>query len=160
MFWAACGAPTEPGDGPGAEIGTGTLVFDPLEDGQPLDLIAGIQGGFHFVLHARMAGLEPGDAQQSSHPDNPVTRFRVLDQAGARVDIEEVRTVGYEDVGDGWHALASGRIVRIANDRVPALYGTEVRIQLRIDDVHGRVAQDEVRVIAVEYGLPVSGARR
>lgn len=141
----------EPGEAPRAEIGTGTLAFEPLQDGQPLDLVTGIQGGFHFVLHARLAGLEPGDPRQSNHPDNPVTRFRVLDQAGERVDIEEVRILGYEDTGDGWHTLTSGRIVRIVNARVPALYDTEVRIQVRIDDVRGRVAEDEVRVIAVEY---------
>lgn len=145
--------PLRPDASPGeaqVEIGTGAVAFEPLVEEQPLILHAGPQGGFHFVVHVRMRGLAPGDPERTGQPGNPVTWFRVFDQDGAQVDIPEPRTLGYEDAGDGWHVLPSGRIVRVVNARVPALYDARVLLQVQVEDESGRRAQDEVWIRAVE----------
>lgn len=136
-----------------AEIGTGMFTFERLVDGQPLDLIAGPQGGFHFVVHARMRGLTPGDPRQPGLAENPTTYFRVLDEDGARVDVPEVRKIGYASdpqVG-GWYALPSGRILLIDNTLASTLYGRLLTIELQIQDAAGRMAGDAARITAVAF---------
>lgn len=136
-----------------AEIGTGMFSFAALADGESLDLIAGPQGGFHFIVHARMRGLSPGDPQQPGLPDNPTTWFRVLDEDGTRVDIPEVRQLGYapQASGEDWYILPSGRILLIANAAAPRLYGRPVTIEVQIRDASGRMAGDTARITAVAY---------
>ena len=136
-----------------AEIGTGMFSFAALPDGASLDLVSGPQGGFHFIVHARMRGLSPGDPQQPGLPDNPTTWFRALDENGARVDIPEVRQLGYapQASGDDWYILPSGRILLIDNEAAPRLYGRPVTIEVQIRDASGRMAGDTVRITAVAY---------
>jgi hypothetical protein len=154
---AACSddAPGDRDAGPTAmvELGTGMFTFERLADGQTLDLNAGPQGGFHFVVHARMRGLAPGDPRQPGLPENPTTFFRALDENGVRIDVPEVRQLGYApdpEVG-GWYALPSGRILLIDNLVARGLYGRSVTIELQIQDSSGRIAGDTARVIAVAY---------
>lgn len=136
-----------------AELGTGTVSFERLVDGQTLDLVAGPQGGFHFHVHARMRGLTPGDPRQPGLAGNPTTYLRVLDENGARVDIPELRQLGYtpDPRVDGWYALPSGRLLLIENTAARGLYGREVTIELQIEDASGRRAGDSARVIAVAF---------
>jgi hypothetical protein len=73
---AACEAPAEipPDavvwlDGSGSvdvELGGGITMWKPFEDGQPVDIITGIQGGYHIWVSARLAASEV-----------PVARFYV-----------------------------------------------------------------------------------
>lgn len=136
-----------------AEIGTGMFEFERLVEGQPLELYAGPQGGHHFLVHARMRGLTPGDPRQPGLPGNPTTFFRVLDENGERVDIPEVRQLGYtpDPRAGGWYALPSGRILLIDNLLVRDLYGQTVTIEMEIRDAEGRSAGDSVRVMALAY---------
>jgi hypothetical protein len=136
-----------------AEIGTGMFSFAALPDGASLDLVSGPQGGFHFIVHARMRGLSPGDPQRPGLPDNPTTWFRALDENGARVDIPEVRQLGYapQASGDDWYILPSGRILLIDNQAAPRLYGRPVTIEVQIRDASGRMAGDTARITAVAY---------
>jgi hypothetical protein len=136
-----------------AELGTGTLAFERLVDGQPLDLISGPQGGFHFVVHARMRGLTPGDPRQPGLAENPTTYLRVLDENGVRVDVPEVRQLGYtpDPRVSGWYALPSGRILLIDTGVARGLYGQTVTIELQIEDAEGRMAGDSARITAVAF---------
>jgi hypothetical protein len=53
----ACGdAATE--DVPSLELGTGSYRFEPLEDGQPVELVRGAQGGWHIWLSMRLRGVD------------------------------------------------------------------------------------------------------
>lgn len=48
-------------DGSGSvdvELGAGTMAFTPLADGAVLDIITGIQGGYHIWVAARLAASE------------------------------------------------------------------------------------------------------
>ena len=136
-----------------AEIGTGMFGFERLVDGQPLDLVAGPQGGFHFVVHARMRGLTPGDPRQPGLAGNPSTFFRALDENGERIDIAEIRQLGYtpDPQVEGWYALPSGRILLIDTLVARTLYGRPVTIELQIQDSAGRMAGDSVRITAVAF---------
>lgn len=153
---AGCGGdgPPEPEGTPEVEIGTGMISFLPLEDGQPLDLVAGPQGGYHFHVHARIRGMAPGDPRDRTAPGNPTTWFRALDDTGARVDIPEVRTLGYAagEAGDeGWHLLPSGRIMLIENAAAVTLYDRIVTLEVQVRDANGRMAGDSVQIVAVPY---------
>jgi hypothetical protein len=53
--------------------------------------------------------------------------------------------------------LPSGRILQIENAEVPGIYGTRVRIRLRVADVEGRVATDERWVTVVPWSAPDGG---
>lgn len=150
---ALAGCSDAGGAGAEAEIGTGMFAFAPLLDGERLDLVSGPQGGFHFVVHARMRGLSPGDSRQPGLPTNPTTWFRALDEDGARVDVPEVRQLGYapQAGADDWYILPSGRILLIDNQAAPRLYGRPVTIEVQIRDASGRMAGDTARVTAVAY---------
>ena len=50
-----------------AELGTGAEGFQPLVDEQELGLWKGPQGGYHFIVHARMQEMAPGQ------PDVPTS---------------------------------------------------------------------------------------
>lgn len=68
----ACGSEAE------VRLGTGEIEFEPLEDGGTIPVVQGPQGGFHLVGSVVVAGIDPGDADDLAHPDNPTTMFEVV----------------------------------------------------------------------------------
>ncbi len=142
------------GDGE-VELGTGTTQFESfvMED-QELILWAGPQGGHHFILHARIRGMDPGDPTRPGIVENPSTRFSVHTENGEQVDLMlPPYRLGYRDDGDGWHTMVSGHIIQVIEDRVPELYGARVRIQVDVEDALGRTATDDAWIIAVESAI-------
>lgn len=133
-----------------AELGTGTTEFEPLADESELVLVAGPQGGFHFVVHARMRGLDPGDPARPGLVENPRTEFAVTDEVDQRLDVEMAPyRLGYLAIGDDY-VLPSGRIVRIRNEAVPSLYGRRARIEVQVTDASGESASDGRWIVVVE----------
>jgi hypothetical protein len=138
------------GSGGSVELGTGTTAFEPLGEESDLVLVAGPQGGHHFVVHARISGLDPGDPSQPGLVSNPATRFTVTDEDGARLELEMAPyRLGYELV-DGDYVLPSGRIVQVREAAVPSLYGSRAHIEVVVTDADGQSASDGRWVIAVE----------
>jgi len=170
LVTAACsGPPTLPGDaGPDAvpaigeaELGTGTTDFEPLAANQELVVVAGPQGGHHFIVHARMSrAMLPGDPLRPGLPTNPSTGFRaILEPSGGgperRLDFDfPPYRLGYEEAGAQWYALPSGRILQIMDDDLPAVYAGRVRIELEVTDSAGTSATDVRRVIAIPEADP------
>ena len=144
-----CGTPTQPlGQ---AELGTGTTSFEPLVAEQEFGVIAGPQGGFHFIIHARIRELEPGDPLLPGDPGNPRTLFGAYDVNGERLDPAFAPyRLGYVQAQGGWYELASGHILVIDNSHVPGIYGQRVRITVDVTDRDGRSARDERWIRAVE----------
>jgi hypothetical protein len=143
-----------PPDDATAELGTGTTEFEPLPDESELILVAGPQGGHHFVVHARMRGLDPGDPAMPGLAANPRTRFFVENSQGDRVDVDQAPyRLGYKAVGDDL-VLPSGRIVQVLEEEVPSLYGQRVRIDLEVTDANGESASDGRWVVAMEAPAP------
>jgi hypothetical protein len=132
------------------ELGTGMTAFEPLDDETELVLWAGPQGGHHFIAHARITGMDPGDPMQPGLASNPSTRFSVADEDGARIELEVAPyRLGYVEQ-DGAHVLPSGRIVQVREAVVPLLYGNRARIEVEVTDAEGRSARDGRWVVAVE----------
>lgn len=79
VCFAACSAAPVANDGgndagpPQAEIGTGDTAFEPLVDGQTVDLHMGCQGGYHVWGSVRARNLDPRS------PVLDFTMTRVLD---------------------------------------------------------------------------------
>ncbi len=152
---SACGE--DPPSGPAVlEIGTGALDFEPLTRGQELSLVAGIQGGYHFVINARMQNLLPGDPSSPNALGNPQTRFSIYLEDGSRVDnMAPPYRLGYRSAADGWFEMPSGRILQlddnlIANgDLLTEIFEQDVRLVVEIRDARGAEAEAEVTVIAV-----------
>jgi hypothetical protein len=138
----------------GVELGSGTLAWLPLAEDAELDLIAGPQGGHHFIVHARIRDMIPGDPSRPGLLANPITRFSVwLDDGGTERQIDLMfppYRLGYEEMSDGWFSLASGRILQVAESELPALYGQRVRIGLEVTDAAGVHGRDSRTVVAIE----------
>jgi len=132
------------------ELGTGTTEWEPLAEETELVLIAGPQGGHHFIVHARMRGMDPGDPSSPGLVLNPTTRFAVTNEAGDRLEIDMAPyRLGYEQVGADFF-LPSGRILQVVESEVTAMYGQRARIDLQVTDRDGVAASDSRWVIALE----------
>jgi hypothetical protein len=150
-------AHVEPGDA-WVEIGAGDTEFEELAAESDMILVAGPQGGHHFVLHARMGGMVPGDPTQPGLIGNPSTRFTVWSEDGERVDVDPPPyRLGYEEATDGAYVLASGHIIQVIEEEVAALHGARVRVRVEVSDVNGESASDERWVVAIEDPIPDPG---
>ncbi|WP_152629735.1 hypothetical protein [Haliangium ochraceum] len=166
VIWASPGCGSQaapPGGDVEVEIGTGVVDFEALTPGQTLELVAGPQGGYHFQVHARMRGLAPGDPRQPGLAENPTTYFRALDESGARVDLAEIRRLGYspDTAGDtseatpgSWYGLPSARLLLIANEHAPRLYGRELSLEVFVEDAEGRSAGHALTIVAMPSPEP------
>lgn len=133
------------------ELGTGTIAFEPLADEGELGLVAGPQGGFHFIVHARMQMMAPGNPEEPV--STPSTRFSAYLEDGTQIDLRNpAYRIAYEDEeGDGWFELPSGRILQIENQYEPGLYGQRVRVRVTVIDNQARYADDERWVTVFDY---------
>jgi hypothetical protein len=141
-----------------AEIGTGTTAFESVTAGQELTIVAGPQGGHHFILNARQKGLEPGDPTKPGLAGNPTTRFATY-LGDRQVDImQPPYRLGYEDTGDGYLTMASGHIIPFQEDALADVDGQTVRIEVEISDVNGLCARADTTVTAVPGPEPDGGS--
>lgn len=137
------------------ELGTGTIEFMPLADDDPLEIIAGPQGGHHFVVHARAQNIIPGDAAIPGLQANPRTVFAAFTEAGEQFDLMfPPYTLGYRRVDDTWFALPSGRILQVEDALVPEIIGQRVRLTVRVTDAAQKSGTDEVWVQVIEGQIP------
>jgi hypothetical protein len=138
---SACGD-----DDASVRIGTGYDGFTVLADGDPIDVNAGPQGGFHVFGSIQARGISPGDPEKLAADDNPSTRFSVW-RDGARVD-SNVATFqqGYADAGDGVYELI-GRLVVLDIAGVSDLVDVELRFDVEVTGAGGAEARDSVVVV-------------
>ena len=93
----ACGEaePTAPPSAPALELGTGSWRFEPLEDGQEVELVHGAQGGWHMWISLRATGaavdhamvqlaMEPADQSRPRQQVSLELPFEAPDEQGAR----------------------------------------------------------------------------
>lgn len=168
LVLAACGGDD---DGPDAgppiggtvELGTGTNAFEPVAEESEQGLVSGPQGGHHFIVHARMTGLVPGDPTSPGEIGNPSTVFTVENEAGERLDIDMAPyRLGYEELDDdGVYTLPGGRICQVLEDAVEEIDGGHVLLRVEVTDARDRIATDEVWVnaflIPIDDTLPDAG---
>jgi hypothetical protein len=136
------------------QIGTGQVEFEPLEDMQDLALVAGPQGGYHFIANARIQALDPGAASMPGLLSNPSTQFFVFREDGTRMDaVAPAHRLGYEATDSDWYELTSGRILEIDSQMLKddsllaAFYGARVLLRVEVLDADGISASAETWVV-------------
>jgi hypothetical protein len=140
--WSGVGDPS----GGAVELGTGVTEFEPLLDGQALDLYAGPQGGFHFFLHARLRGLFPGELDNRA--TLPYTHFTAEFGDGTRIGVLECASrLPYPVESQGYHALDAGRFLPVHDDFVDRLAAEPVLVSVAVLDCDGLYAEDHRWVI-------------
>ena len=164
---AACDCGTDPKADAGPqeiELGTGGLRFEPITPDQDLLLVSGTQGGYHFVVNARIRGFLNGNPSVPDELGNPQTRFTMFDENGRQIDImPRPYRLGYREGEDGWFELPSGRILQVDQQLVideglvPALYDQRVRLLVEIRDAQGTEASAEVWVVPERDISPDAG---
>lgn len=135
------------------ELGTGYDSYLPMPDA--VDLVYGLQGGFHFEVRARMRGLEPGDTVDVLSQLNPSTRFQVFDLAGEPINSSIApdscgTKLGYPPAGDGDGFLFPPGQVRFPDGLTTGIFDKQYRVVVEIIDAFGGYARDEKLVIARE----------
>lgn len=149
---AGCGTDTAPPDSdPEVTLGTGATGFESLVDGDDIFIIQGPQGGFHFLGSVQVRGLEPGDPEDLSDPDNPTSEFRVL-AGGARVDLRAASYTQGLDPASSEHTYEMiGRLVILDITADDQLADVEVVFEVEVRDSRGRSARDQRTLIAVPH---------
>lgn len=133
------------------ELGTGTTDWEPLTENQELELHAGPQGGHHFIVHARIHDMLPGDVSVPGALGNPTTQFEAQDADGTEVNLfVPPYRLGYEDGGDGFDYMASGHLLVIDEAYVEQLYGTQVTITVYVADASGVASRDTRTVMVIQ----------
>lgn len=160
---AACGSDSDDPDLPGCwplrssspegsiELGTGYDSYAPMPD--ELQLTYGSQGGFHFVVRARIRGLEPGDPVDVLSTRNPLTRFQAFDETGAAID--SIMTpdacgivLGYAAASDGDGFIFPPGELRFPVGQTTGIFDKQYRVVVEVIDIYGHYASDEKLVIA------------
>jgi hypothetical protein len=142
-FVAACGAPE------GAlTLGTGVEAFEPLPAGASLEVVAGVQGGYHAILSVRAIGIEPGEAARYDEK-NPVVDFDVY-RDGVRIDDSPALAFGLAPMDDD-SFVRLGRRVVLANEHVEpfdAFDGAALTVEVTLEDQRGQALVTSVDVVA------------
>ncbi len=146
LLLASC----EPAE-PAVELGTGLYAFEPLVEGEPIEVVFGPQGGYHLEGSIRVQGLQAGDAESLSDPSNPTIRFEVL-LDGESILLSGDYTQGLEvaPVEDRpWsHQMIGRRVILDIEDDDP-LVDEQVELSVEVADVDGTVVSD-LRLLVVE----------
>jgi hypothetical protein len=122
---------------PFVEIGTGVRRYEPLEDGQTVPIIEGIQGGHHIWGGFRGDGFNPEDIEIAY----------ALTMDGMAVG--GVTYVDYVERGASGFYEYSAVSVFIDDETDPLLLdGVTLRMSMRITDVDGLVLEDDIELVA------------
>ena len=131
------------------EIGTGREAFKPLVPEQGLQLMHGIQGGFHFEIRTRIQGLDGGEPGNTAQDENPTTLLTAYNEAGERLDGATCGFfVAYEPAegAEEYDDLPTVRLLIFGLDTRP-VDGQRVRVVAEILDRCGGYASGEVWVV-------------
>lgn len=138
---AACSVPTGTSL-PWLVVGTGVEGFEPLTDGDAIELVHGPQGGFH-VYGAAVFDLE-------GSPNAHVLRYDLLTVDGTtlattQIALSESRLV---PACGGW--LRSADLVVFASADPTSLVGTELDLVAQLLDGSGAIAADRRHLTLVD----------
>jgi hypothetical protein len=143
----ACGASS-------AEVGGGERAFEPLDEGDPLVMVHGPQGGWHVLASLRVQNmLDIVDIAYAIDvlPDGPrisdqTYRVQLVDEGGCSGVYPGM--YGYLEVD----ALADGE----ADTPPEVLVGRTLRLSLQAADAEGRIASDTLEGVAAPDPIDVA----
>jgi hypothetical protein len=136
--------PTGP---PEVTLGTGTIEFEPLADGDTILVVQGPQGGFHVWGSVQVGNIDPGNPDDLSDPANPTTEFRVF-RGTDRIDVGAAGYVqGLDPAGDGRYQMIGRAVILdiLADDE---LDGVDIRLTVDVTSASGDSAGDERTLVA------------
>ena len=140
---------------PDIVMGTGEWDWEPIEDGQEIDVIQGPQGGFHLLGCVRVAGITAGNADDLSAADNPTTTFWVIHE-GVDLSPASVFVQGLDpspaDVSPFSHQMV-GRFVIMNIEADDELDGVDIVFGVSVEDVDGVRVETEMNLTAVPHPL-------
>lgn len=123
---------------PWIELGTGLTAFEALDDGDPLAMVAGIQGGWHFDASVRFGGFGP---------EGVLLVYEAVDAEAQRVSFVTEALLWEESVlteDDGW-ARVGDRIVLDVLDPTPLF---DQPLILRVTaELEGQTWSDELTAV-------------
>jgi hypothetical protein len=125
------------------ELGTGDQ-FEPLDDDAPLDVVLGIQGGYHVVGNALISGYIPQPVLGGGGDE---IRFELIAYDGIPLNIDSgaIQT-GLQQNPDGTYTCAPGHHVLVGVE--PAeLDGTPAEFRVLMPDAEGEMMIDSRRVV-------------
>jgi hypothetical protein len=129
---------------PWLELGTGQATFEPLADGDALELVAGPQGGWHLDATLAFGGFGPSGVTlvyEALGTDAERVSFTT------RADLHEISVVPADD---GWHRLGDRIVLDITS---PAdVVGTEVVV--RVTAALGEQTWSDERQVRVVDDVP------
>jgi hypothetical protein len=139
----ACSPPPPGGDDGGSdggpipsavEVGSGSISFVPLTDGDPVDIIKGPQGGYHIWMSLR--------ASKQLDPKLIAVKYIVTELDGGEISLNASR-LNLQANGDtnDWYGL-QGLLPNPA-----AVSGREVLLRIEAEDSAKKTAVDQRRVI-------------
>lgn len=114
--------PVDPGP-PWLEVGAGSTAFEPLADGDAIELVQGPQGGWHVDVAARFGGMSP---------DGLTLSYRAFDgETGAEVAYPIVSALNEDRVlhGPDGYVRTGDRVV-FDIDGPADVVGREVEIRI------------------------------
>lgn len=125
------------------ELGEGTSRFEPLTEGQDVELIAGVQGGFHINLTGRLYGLEL-DGITLEYEAVPVGASEPISMP------TELVLDATDFVPDQGSSLRAGDFLILAVDGPSEVVGMELEVSLTARDTEGHRASDSRRLRIVD----------
>lgn len=136
---AACAGDTVGERGASLELGTGSWRFEPLEDGQELELVRGAQGGWHVWLSVRTRGL--ADRSVLTLTMQPADESRPARSATVTMALDPANDEGFRDFV-GYTGIL---------DDPSCLVGEMMRVEA-VAEVDGE------RLVSERYFVPTGGS--
>lgn len=133
---------------PEAILGTGSWMWEDLNEGDSLPVIQGPQGGFHLLGSVRLRGVGAGDYTNVSDATNPTTTFEVL-WNGENLTPDSEFTQGIRPApkhAKPWTHEMVGRFAILDIEADDELDGVDVEFSVTVTDVNGLSATDSLMV--------------
>lgn len=138
-------APLSASDGvfgdPWVELGTGTASFEPLDEGQDIELVAGPQGGWHLDAAVWFDGFGPGGV---------TLVYEAVDVEAERVSYvtqAELIEANVVEADEGWHRVGDRIVLDI--DSTDEVVGDALILRVTAQ-LEGQTWSDERRVVVVD----------
>ena len=131
------------------ELGSGEDSYAKLEDGDPIEMIAGVQGGYHIVAGFRVLDISPGSAE-AALGDQPTVDFNMY-LRGTQVDSAPPQRTHLEAVDETMLRFELvGHHVMFETDAVHPIaqhHGAPLRLEVTVTDVTGMRRVDAVDLV-------------
>jgi hypothetical protein len=124
------------------EVGEGERAFVPLEDGDPLVLHMGFQGGWHVFPGARAANVDPGGAVLSYALRDLETGE--VETFPRQITLADDRVLWTED--GGWERFGDALVIRALDVDV---LGRSMGLWASLTDTEGRFFLEDERVVVI-----------